>query len=1130
MKKLLSSVFIMLLSYAIYSQSGGASSPSGIELPEIISPSPTAFQMTRYGDISVNESTGRISPSIPIYTYKAGRLSVPISLNYQGNGVKVDQATGWTGINWNLNAGGVITRMVRDQDDLVVGRSNRMFYSYHDINAMDFYNNPKDVEKISSLFHVGNIDSEVDLFNFSFAGYSGSFFLDKDMVPHLTKYDQELKIEFSVGQKSIITITTPDGTAYYFGGAYIESSRTIRPTAGGGMERLAQTGFYLYKIKNYYGDEIYLEYVSKDYKFETSISQIDQSKNSPFNHIGGTCPGLLTESAMGPSGYRKEEILSTVIEGGRFLQRISSNRNAFEVVFEHSDVNITGIPNSTNRTNMLKKLKVKKEEDGGVLMSTNFSYIFPRGIDSSERFFLSRVNFNDGREYRMYYNKPEDLPKRFSFSQDHLGYYNGKDNNTLLPRNTHPAYQTIYNYLADRSPDFKYATKGALEKIVYPTKGTTRFEYEPTYTNKKERGIERVHSFVYINDDTRTPENKNPAVFYVGGTRELNDLTLREGEKGGASSIASKNLVTQNIEVQLSNVKSTEHLDQHVLFALEVKNLITNEETSYIQKYTLGEVTSSGYDPYLKKEIFYYPIKDKAFKVPVEKDHSYEFRFKIIANSYQHDAFITANVSFPYLYELDSLAEAPDFRIKKIYTDAGGKVVKTKWYNYIAKSNYEEPKYFYRSVERVCCDLWYSDYAMVNLVSSSINTVYYEGVRRYSIVEVHSLGEEDRGFVRKYFMNEKDLRPLNLLAGLTETKGYAEVNQYQRENRSILNGTLIKEKYYSVEEGGDNNYQLIKEIDYSYNIDQVASISNNACQILYNSCTSSSSYLELRNLYLGMYQTYSNKVLLDSTVVKDYFYEGGKAESVVQRTKYSYGDYVGLPTEVRTSLTGSKESKVINHYISEEISPTGSIQEVLRASLKLKHNFSIPYKVETYKDAQKIREQHTVYKLFGNLVLPELVQLSKGDQELEDRLIYHSYDSKGNPTELSKKDGVHIVYLWGYGQTQPVAKIINARLSDIPSSLILEIQAQSNSENDRTMGYLGEEGALRMVLNKLREVPSLLKSQITTYTYDPLIGITSITDVRGKTLYYAYDDFNRLEFVKDNEGNILKENKYNYKK
>jgi YD repeat-containing protein len=52
---------------------------------------------------------------------------------------------------------------------------------------------------------------------------------------------------------------------------------------------------------------------------------------------------------------------------------------------------------------------------------------------------------------------------------------------------------------------------------------------------------------------------------------------------------------------------------------------------------------------------------------------------------------------------------------------------------------------------------------------------------------------------------------------------------------------------------------------------------------------------------------------------------------------------------------------------------------------------------------------------------------------------------------------------------------------------------------------------------------------ITTYTYNPLIGISTVTDPKGDTQTYHYDEFNRLQFVKDSEDNILSENAYHYR-
>ncbi|MBX3258062.1 MAG: hypothetical protein KF862_28275 [Chitinophagaceae bacterium] len=51
---------------------------------------------------------------------------------------------------------------------------------------------------------------------------------------------------------------------------------------------------------------------------------------------------------------------------------------------------------------------------------------------------------------------------------------------------------------------------------------------------------------------------------------------------------------------------------------------------------------------------------------------------------------------------------------------------------------------------------------------------------------------------------------------------------------------------------------------------------------------------------------------------------------------------------------------------------------------------------------------------------------------------------------------------------------------------------------------------------------------MTTYTYDPLIGMTSRCDASNRITYYEYDGFGRLLLVKDQDRNILKKICYNY--
>ena len=55
-----------------------------------------------------------------------------------------------------------------------------------------------------------------------------------------------------------------------------------------------------------------------------------------------------------------------------------------------------------------------------------------------------------------------------------------------------------------------------------------------------------------------------------------------------------------------------------------------------------------------------------------------------------------------------------------------------------------------------------------------------------------------------------------------------------------------------------------------------------------------------------------------------------------------------------------------------------------------------------------------------------------------------------------------------------------------------------------------------------------LGAQMTSYTYNPLIGISSTSDTKGGISYYEYDGLQRLINIKDQNGNILKNYVYHY--
>ena len=52
---------------------------------------------------------------------------------------------------------------------------------------------------------------------------------------------------------------------------------------------------------------------------------------------------------------------------------------------------------------------------------------------------------------------------------------------------------------------------------------------------------------------------------------------------------------------------------------------------------------------------------------------------------------------------------------------------------------------------------------------------------------------------------------------------------------------------------------------------------------------------------------------------------------------------------------------------------------------------------------------------------------------------------------------------------------------------------------------------------------------MSTYTYTPLVGITSECDADNRINYYQYDALGRLKLIKDQDGNVVKTMTYHYR-
>jgi len=160
------------------------------------------------------------------------------------------------------------------------------------------------------------------------------------------------------------------------------------------------------------------------------------------------------------------------------------------------------------------------------------------------------------------------------------------------------------------------------------------------------------------------------------------------------------------------------------------------------------------------------------------------------------------------------------------------------------------------------------------------------------------------------------------------------------------------------------------------------------------------------------------------------------------------------------------------------------------------------------------------YKIFnGNRPLPYVSKTLYNNGSVVDQITCNKYDNYGNFIEIVDKSGLKIIYIWGYSGRYLVAEIVNASYSTVMSALGNIPPETLSGSNTPNMSQI----------NALRGKTSLNDAQITTYTHEPYVGITSITDPRGVKTTYSYDDFGRLQNIKDENGNIIESYDYHYR-
>lgn len=1141
---------ILLFGALLYSQSKSPGVEEDEDYVKLVPPSPTAYELGKYGQIPVGYFTGTPNISVPLYNYRAGQLSVPISLSYNSNGIKVDELETNVGLGWSLNIGGVITRIVRDSPD----EDSYQFFPEGEIHE-DIYS------KMAMDYFIdaanGTNDSESDLYMYNFNGYIGKFIFDNNkrivLMPH-----QNLKIVALCNNFDQIyyEITTPDGIKYVF--SEIEKTRYYKQLDNGTDEDNLPviTAWFLTQIVHPLGDQVNFVYEFIEYTFESSISQF---YNKSLTTLNGCAGGPWCGQVNNITTYKN---FSTIFS--KRIKQITSNNVTNGTVI--LDYNQSHPDPEIYNYKLISNISVHSNNE--IIENFSFNY-FPT---NNKRLFLDNVTFKDpSKQYHFDYIDPTLLCARLSYSQDYWGYFNNNPNAYFVPK---VDASVFYNspWSGDRNPVNVFAQKGLLKKVIYPTKGSNEFDYEANsywgtktiYPLKATLNLEAITGedlFSFTDTKvTATIPTDHDAFFHAS-------VAFNYDDNG-----CDPTIYPYPIQAQIS-----------------IQNLNTNE---FIDIYKFSDITGwYSMGPLL--DVFEGDFTE--YKVNFKAGNSYEVTLKVIRPC----LWSTMTLEY-YDQEIEHITmniETGGSRIKKVVAKdpvTGNENIMTYYYNTyddLSKSSGDQGTMGYfisKRINRLQCSIPCSYFdceyyvlgseSQIPLINSGNSNIYY----RY--VTVSNGGEyfENGGETHEFIIN-RDVPGNPLISTGFAQNGACytnigwdngleksvEVFKIANNEKIVLSNTKNFYKQDDRNYEGSYSYSVMKNFDmectgnhhYTCTADdankkwkRVSCSANHAhcwwmpgvpfdgsddpiCIALgaanstywqYHPCYGSPGLVleyddMIENLNIIEYINFSFWSYLDSASMIEYDQNGNNPISTFQKNYYDNEKHIQL---TRTLKKDSKGNLIEEHYwYPEDFNDIENFSALID-----KHIISSPVKSEVYYGGNIINGKITKYDDYGmpveidsyeneNLMTkpvddPSVLTTIPDYYEKKVELRYNQNTKK--LTEQQLDNDFITCYIWGYDYTQVVAKIENNTYSNAVSLLGCSIEAlQTKTEVE-----------LRGIFDNLRD--ELPAAMITSYTYKPLVGMTSETDPAGKTTYYEYDEFGRLVTIKDQDGKVIKHIDYHY--
>ena len=245
-----------------------------------------------------------------------------------------------------------------------------------------------------------------------------------------------------------------------------------------------------------------------------------------------------------------------------------------------------------------------------------------------------------------------------------------------------------------------------------------------------------------------------------------------------------------------------------------------------------------------------------------------------------------------------------------------------------------------------------------------------------------------------------------------------------------------------------------------------------------------------------------------------------KTDNVVSEEWYRYNYYDQLRS--KSIIINPTDTLRTNYIYPTECS------DWYCSKLTIQHRLSPVIQQNTYrtssnaspKEIEQIRTDYVYVSQSDTLLVPNSVQSTRsGSNSWRTDISYNCYDKKGNVLQQTTVDGVPVTFLWGYNYQYPIAEIKGATYADVTGK-ITEATLKTIAAKDEPTS------SDSTTINNLRT--QLPNAMVTTYTYKPLVGVTTMTDPRGVVTKYEYDSFGRLNKVTQAD-RLIEKYDYRYK-